>query len=945
MKKYLYTVVFGLITTISFSQLTSWQSFTDSIPTLSSPRACDLNNDGVKDIIIGGGTDGVASNNGVMAFNGVNGSLLWKQGSRNEVFGSPIFLDITNDGIKDVFITGRQAQLLAINGSNGELIWDYFPYPINPADSGLFNFYNPQFISDVSGDGISDLLVANGGNHAAPDWETDRPPGHLMVVNSQNGHLIAKAVVPDSAETYCSPLVLDIQGNGTQWVLFGTGGENLGGSFWACPLNDLISNNSLANSVQLDTDPNKGFIAPAALSKTANGTYDIIIQSFGGRIKKIKGANFGQTWQVQLPNTESSAEPVLGNFVGGDNVPDVLAILFKGIAPSYSDFYQVMIDGSTGQIAFKDSLGTFNYVSANALDFDNNGRDEGLVSVTYMENGAYRHRIQQINFTSGTITQIGSTKTGVNLGSTPLITDLDSDNFIDIIYAIKKDSLNPVGWKGIFVNRDELNVSIPNAGIAWGSYLGSNNDGIYNLDPVNCGYGSVISNAIISQPTCNDSSTGSISLSTFQGTGPHTFLWNTNSSDSILTNLSAGTYTVTVTNALGCLEIRSFTLSDPFVISFGGIIAPACPGGANGMATVNSSGCPCQFSTCTFLWDNGITTKPNNALTSGWHSVVITHPGGCVVTDSVWIPEPLPIIIDTQIVQNNCFGENLGSIELQNSNYQPVIYNWSNSQTALLNDSLSAGTYSVIVSDARGCVDSLEFLITEPAELIVSSIVTNPLCNGDANGEILIQGQGGTGNYTYWIDQQTTTASNLNLTSGIYELQVTDENNCSSQVLNVTINEPQQLNATLSSTPQVISLDGTATVNVTGGTTPYSYEWNDTNGQTESMAVYLNSGWYSVVVTDANGCQLLDSVFVETEVGIHDLTQNDFIIYPNPAKNILSIKGKGISLKLYDLNGKLLLSRPFTTTMDISLLTSGIYTIEVAFSNNTKKRVRFTKID
>ena len=118
-------------------QLNSWQAFVDSIPTLSSPRSCDLNNDGVQDIVIGGGTDGVASNHGIMALNGVDGSVLWNRASRNEVFGSAIFQDITNDGIKDVFITGRQAQLLAINGANGQLLWDYFPYGINPADSGL----------------------------------------------------------------------------------------------------------------------------------------------------------------------------------------------------------------------------------------------------------------------------------------------------------------------------------------------------------------------------------------------------------------------------------------------------------------------------------------------------------------------------------------------------------------------------------------------------------------------------------------------------------------------------------------------------------------------------------------------------------------------------------------------------------------------------------------
>jgi hypothetical protein len=938
---YLLLFLFGIFQ-ISNAQLTSWQTFTDSIPTLSSPRACDLNNDGIKDIVIGGGTDGVASNNGIMAYNGANGALLWKRGSRNEVFGSPIFQDITNDGIKDVFITGRQAQLLAINGSNGELIWDYFPYASNPADSGLYNFYNPQFIPDVNGDQMPDILVANGGNHAAPDWETDRPPGHLMVINSMNGQLLAKAVVPDSAETYCSPLVADIQGNGDLWVLYGTGGENLGGSFWACPLNDLVLSNSLANSIALETDSQKGFIAPAALCKTVNGGHDIIIQSFGGKIKKIKGVNFGQTWQFQLPNTESSAEPVLGNFVGGDNTPDVLAILFKGIAPSYSDFYQVLIDGSTGQMTFKDSLGKFNYVSANALDFDNNGRDEGLVSITYLENGTYKHRLQKINFNDGNISQVVSTKTGVNIGSTPLITDLDGDNLIDLVYAVKKDSLNPVGWKGIFVNRDELNISVPNAGIAWGSYLGTNNDGIYYLNPVDCGYGSVIDNAIVSQPTCNGSSNGSISLSTFQGTGPHTFLWSANSTDSIISNLSAETYSVTVTNALGCLETRSFTLSDPYIISFGGIIAPACPGGANGLATVNSSGCPCMNSPCTFIWDNGVATKPNNALNSGWHSVVITHPDGCVVTDSVFVPEPLPIIIDTNIVNNVCFGESFGSIELLNSNYQPVVYNWSNGDSTQLVDSLSAGNYTAIVSDARGCIDSLEFLISQPAELFVSSVVTNVLCYGESNGEILIQGQGGVGNYTHWLDQQSTSALNSNLSAGIYEVYVTDENNCSSLVHVDTIKEPQPLNATLSSTPQQTSLDGTASVNVSGGTAPYTYEWNDGNNQTEVMAVYLNSDWYTVVVTDANGCQLTDSVFVDSNVGLTEGKSQYILIYPNPTSEMLFFNVTAEKVEILDLNGRMVKSIASSNKIDVKAISSGNYLLKI-ISNDATSTHRFVK--
>jgi hypothetical protein len=937
----LFIFLIGFIQ-ISFAQLTSWQSFTDSIPTLSSPRACDLNNDGIKDIVIGGGTDGVTSNNGIMAYNGLNGSLLWKRGSRNEVFGSAIFQDITNDGIDDVFITGRQAQLLAINGANGQLLWDYFPYPVNPADSGLFNFYNPQFISDVNNDGSPDILVANGGDHAAPDWETDRPPGHLMVINSQNGQLLAKAVVPDSAETYCSALVAEVQGDGVQWILFGTGGENLGGSFWACPLNDLISGNSLANAIQLATDANKGFIAPAALCKTANGGYDIIIQSFGGKVKKIKGANFGQTWQFQLLNTESSAEPVLGNFVGADLVPDVLVTLFKGIAPSYSDFYQVLLDGSNGQLVFKDSLGTFNYVSANALDFDNNGRDEGLVSITYLEAGFYKHRLQKINFTNGTITQVGSTKTGVNLGSTPLITDLDGDNQIDLIYAVKKDSINPVGWKGIYVNREEINSIIPNSGIAWGSYLGTKNNGVYNLNSVNCGPGSVITNAVVTQPSCNGFTNGSILLSVDTGAGPHTYLWTTGSSDSSLTNLGAGTYSVVVTNALGCFETRSFTLSDPYFITFGGILAPTCPGETNGMATVNSSGCPCQFSTCTFLWDNGVTTKPNNALTSGWHSVTINHPSGCVVTDSVFVPEALPIIVDTQIINNTCFAGNVGSINLIPSNYPPTTYNWSNGDTTHLSDSLIADDYSVIISDARGCIDTLNFTISEPNQIVFNSQVINVDCNGNATGEIQIQAQGGNGGYTYWVDQDSGNTVNSNLTAGIYSVYVTDSTSCSSQNQLLTITEPSALNLTLTSTPEIDGLDGTATVNVNGGTAPYTYEWNDGNNQPEAMAVYLNSGWYTVVVTDANGCQLTDSVFVDTNVGLTEGKSQYILIYPNPTSEILFFNVTADKVEILDLNGRMVKTITSSNKIDVRAISSGNYLLKI-FSNDGISTHRFVK--
>ena len=496
-----------------------WESFTDSIPTLSSPRSTDLNGDGVMDVVIGGGTDGVFSNNGIMGYNGIDGSLLWKRSSRDEVFGSAIFQDITSDGINDVIITGRSAQLLAIDGSSGTLLWDYIN---NPIDTGLYNFYNPQFIHDVDGDNYADILVSYGGDHSAPDWESNRPPGYLMVVSALTGNVIVHAVVPDSAETYCSPIIADIQNTGDNWVLYGTGGENFGGNFYAVLLEDLLLGD-LSSSIVLASDLNKGFIAPAAIHKNSFDSYDIIIQSFDGLVKKIDGQTFAPIWTYQKQGTESSAEPVIGNFTG-DLTPDILLVLFKGIAPSYNDYYQVMIDGNNGTVSFIDSLGVIDYASANAVDLNNDGRDEGIYSITYYEGGCFKSRIESIDFTTNIITTLDQTRTGVTIASTPYINDLDNDGLLDLVYSVKKDSINPMGWGGISVYRHELSASMPNAGIAWGSYLGTNMNGVYNSVLIDCGNGSVISSVNTINPSCNGFSDGAISLSVVGSLSSCTYL-------------------------------------------------------------------------------------------------------------------------------------------------------------------------------------------------------------------------------------------------------------------------------------------------------------------------------------------------------------------------------------------------------------------------------------
>lgn len=908
-----------------------WQNFTDSIPTLSSPRSADLNGDGILDIVIGGGTDGEFSNNSIMAFDGVDGSLLWKRSAPNEIFTSAIFQDINGDNIPDVFLGGRDAQLYAINGSNGELIWEYYTGGGDPSDEGLWNFYTAQFIPDADGDLIPDLLLANGGDHSLPLWETNRPPGHLMVVSALTGDLISMAVVPDSNETYCSPLVIDLQGDGNLWVLYGTGGESLGGSFYVVPLTDLL-NNTLENSIQLATHPTRGFIAPAAVHTSSNGPgYDIIIQGFGGTIYKVNGATLTVEWSTTVPGTESSAEAVIGNFYGGDHIPDVFAVLFKGTLTSYSDFYQVMINGADGSIQFMDSLGSIHFASANAIDLNNDGRDEVIVSVNYFETGYFHHKLLSLDFQNNQINQIHENQAGVNIGSTPLIVDLDNNGLLDIIYVVKKDSLNPMGWKGIYLNRYETNSIIPNSGIAWGSYIGTDSDGIFNYTPVNCGAGSVIIGGNLTQPSCNLASDGSLTPFVNGANGPHTFLWSTEEVGPSISGLSAGTYAVRVTNALGCYENYSATLQDPYVLSFGGITPPTCPDGSNGMVTVSSTGCPCMFNNCVFNWDSGENTAYNNQASAGYNVVTITHPDGCVVQDSVFVPSPLAVVIDTLVKNVLCKEAANGEITLITPSPFEANFSWSNGETTAAILNLEPGDYVVEVTDNRPCNQTLYFTITEPDLLEVTTTVTLITCNGNNDGSILLEGLGGTPNYIYFVNEIASSEQLYdNLSPGNYEVFAEDDNGCISSTSIITLSNPALLESTIVPTIESApgALDGMAEITVTGGTSPYEVVWSDPNSQTGILAVYLSNGWYYANITDANGCSLVDSVFIHT-LSLTDLTSADQIVFPNPAKDVITISNPAtLAYLMYDMKGKLICEGN-QLSIDVRALSSGAYMLKL----------------
>ena len=940
MKKFLLLLfLLPLFQNESMAQQDNWTYFVDSVSNLSSARAHDLNGDGIKDIVFGCGTDGVYSNNGIVAVNGDNGQLLWKRPARNEVFGSAIFKDLNNDAIDDVIIAGRQAQLLAINGSNGQLIWDYFPYGTNPADSGLYNFYNPQFVPDQNNDGFEDLLVSNGGDHSAPVWVTNRPPGHLMLINSLSGAQISSAVVPDSAEIYCSPIVADLQNDGHLWVLYGTGGETLPGHFYACQLADLAQGD-ISNSIVLATDNQLGFVAPAAVSQSSTGAMKIFIQSYGGSIYCIDGSNFTTLWSYTMPGTESSSQLTLGNFTGSLET-DAFAVLYKGIAPSFTDYYQLMLDGETGNVVFLDSIGSMHFASANAFDFNNDGRDEVLISPNDNNMGYFQNQHYIIDFQNDTMTQFGSSVSGANIASTPLIDDLNNDGILELIFLTKRDSLNPSAWKGVRAFSRNLNVPVPNSGIAWGSYQGSEFDGAYHYAPSNCGFAGVSPGAAIIPPTCNGLSNATITPIVTSLNGPYTFLWSTGSTDTSVTNLSAGNYSVRIVNAQGCYEDVNYTVNDPYVISFGAIAAPTCPGGLDGMATLNSTGCQCMFSTCTFLWENGVTVKPNMELPEGWSWVITTHPDGCVVTDSVFVPYSENILDTLLVTPVACFGDSSGAINLiPDNNFTPLVVNWLNGDSLTFLDSLSAGNYTVLLSDSRGCSDSLVINVPENAPVTFSGTASNVLCYGDSSGTIALNISGGTAPYSVWVDSQQQNLPINQLAVGTYQVTISDSLGCvSNDTLAFSISQPSDFSVSYNVTFEAIpnTNSGVIVASVQGGTPPYAYQWNDPNNQTDSMAVYLNTGWYQLTVTDSNGCVFSDSVFVGI-LGLESANEMENItFYPNPVMNLLQFNKMLSSVKIFSSLGTLIAQDFNVSEIDLSHLAKGVYFMEIEINGKTKR--------
>lgn len=467
-----------------FSQ-ESWSEVLPSIGTFSSPRLTDLNQDGIKDIILGGGRlEFQACDTAMFALDGKNGKMLWKVGANDQIFGSAALMDITGDSIEDVFLGGRSSVLKALNGVTGEEIWAFdttFYSTTHP--KGWFNFYNPQLIHDVNNDGYRDLLISNGGDIWVAPYNPDRATGRLVVVSSKTGQLLADAAMPDGREIYMSISINFEDANPLQSkIVFGTGGETIPGNLYVATLAMVLDGN-LSTAVLLDSSLTKGFISPPAwVDLNQDAHRDIVVAAVDGRLMTYDGQTNQKMWECLMEGTEAYSSMAIGHF-NQDTVPDFFVSFAQGVWPDLSWTKQAMINGENGQIEYEDSLGYYQTSSPVVVDLTGDGVDEVILSVDYQVLDGIGQKIfystlYAIEFTKGEVLPMVDGLQGHNVSSTPWIGDMDGDGLLDIVYCHGINAKQTYTFDGLRVNCLKTTIPITKP-IKWGAYMGSAYNGIY----------------------------------------------------------------------------------------------------------------------------------------------------------------------------------------------------------------------------------------------------------------------------------------------------------------------------------------------------------------------------------------------------------------------------------------------------------------------------------
>jgi gliding motility-associated-like protein len=357
---------------------------------------------------------------------------------------------------------------------------------------------------------------------------------------------------------------------------------------------------------------------------------------------------------------------------------------------------------------------------------------------------------------------------------------------------------------------------------------------------------------------CYGTATGTVTAAGTGGTAPYSYLWaSIPSTLSTVPNVAIGDYTCNITDANGCTISPTITVTQPTSITLTSTVTAANCNQANGSATVIASGgAPGAY---TYTWSSGANAASQGSLLAGTYTIQVQDANNCIEVVSATIPNTAgPAISITSQTNVSCFAGTDGVATTSVSGgVGPYIYSWSNGNVAPTAPNLASQIYTVSVTDQAGCVASTSVTITEPTQLTVSIISSDPKCFGAANGFGIGAALGGTPTYTYsWTGLGGNNATSNQIVAGNYGLTVTDGNGCIATATMNLVNPPAMVaSVTYTDVSCFNACNGIAVATATNAIGVVDYFWvggsSPLSGQTVSG---LCAGTYTMIATDQNTC-------------------------------------------------------------------------------------------
>ncbi len=443
-------------------------------------------------------------------------------------------------------------------------------------------------------------------------------------------------------------------------------------------------------------------------------------------------------------------------------------------------------------------------------------------------------------------------------------------------------------------------------------------------------------------PTCFGGNDGKIEIIGTGGKAPFQYKFGTGSysSTNTFTGLAAGTYTVSIKDANDCIKDTTIIFPNPPRLDANITFQkPPCNYFNSGVITVNAfNGTPpYEYALGTGSFSS---TNTFSGLFSGNYTIHIKDSNNCTRDTVVTLPDSIKVHALTALTHIKCHGDSTGIIIVNAfGGTAPYKYQYNGGALTPTNIfiNMPAGTYNFHIEDTNKCYLDTAIVLNQPDSLVMPVTITQPLCNGDTNGVVVVNGGGGIPPYEYAIGTGSFSTTNTfnNLGAGTYTIRIKDSNDCVKDT-SITVNQPAVLAiASLPVTnPYCFGVsDGTITFNATGGTTPYSYKIGTGTYGASNAFTGLGPNTYTVYVRDNNNCEKDTTV---------TLVQPPAII---PTVDVLESTCTPLD------NGKITLSatggtpgytyaigtNPFTASPTFTALATGTYIVRVKDANDCIK--------